>query len=139
VTVTVTDPVNITSLSVNDNDFMVDWYSGTGAGGQHRNKKKTSCRVTHIPTGLTESRQGRNRESNFIQAKSSLIKRIEQDEFNSINANINSIKREQAGSGMRGDKIRTYRFQDDWVVDHVSGKSLTCKKVMKGFFDRLWL
>jgi hypothetical protein len=33
---------------------------------------------------------------------------------------------------MRGDKRRTYRFQDDQVVDHVTGKSMQASKAMKG-------
>ena len=39
---------------------------------------------------------------------------------------------------MRGDKIRSYRFQEDRVVDHQSGKKSTCSKIMKGNFDLLW-
>lgn len=42
-------------------DFDIDWYSGSGAGGQHRNKHQNCCRITHIETGLraqgTESRE----------------------------------------------------------------------------------
>jgi protein subunit release factor A len=34
------------------------------------------------------------------------------------------VRRKQIGSGMRGDKRRTYRFQDDTVVDHVTGKAM---------------
>lgn len=32
-------------------------------------------------------------------------------------------RREQAGSGMRGDKIRTIRLQDDTVADRLLGSS----------------
>jgi protein subunit release factor A len=39
---------------------------------------------------------------------------------------------------MRGDKLRTYRFQDDVVTDHLTGKSMQASKVMKGFFMALW-
>jgi hypothetical protein len=39
---------------------------------------------------------------------------------------------------MRGDKIRTYRFQDDQVQDHVTGKRASTKKVLAGNFDLLW-
>lgn len=42
------------------------------------------------------------------------------------------IRRQQIGSGMRGDKRRTYRFQDDQVVDHISENSMQASKVMKG-------
>jgi peptide chain release factor 1 len=44
----------------------------------------------------------------------------------------------QVGSGMRGDKIRTYRFQDDVVQDHQSGKKHLTSKILSGNFDLLW-
>jgi protein subunit release factor A len=44
----------------------------------------------------------------------------------------------QVGSGMRGDKRRTYRFQDSQVTDHITSKSANLEKVMKGNFQLLW-
>lgn len=55
---------------------------------------------------------------------------------NAKSANVTRVG--QIGSGMRGDKRRTYRFQDDAVVDHVTGKSTTCKQFMRGDIERLW-
>jgi peptide chain release factor 1 len=50
-----------------------------------------------------------------------------------------SVERKaQVGSGMRGDKMRTYRFQDDVVKDHNSGKQASVAKVMAGNFNLLW-
>jgi protein subunit release factor A len=34
------------------------------------------------------------------------------------------IRRQQIGLGMRGDKRRTYRCQDDVVADRISGESM---------------
>jgi protein subunit release factor A len=48
------------------------------------------------------------------------------------------VRRRQIGSGMRGDKRRTYRFQDDAVVDHVTGRSMQASKAMKGGMHALW-
>jgi protein subunit release factor A len=48
------------------------------------------------------------------------------------------VRRQQIGSGMRGDKRRTYRFQDNQVVDHVTGKSMQASRAMKGDILKLW-
>lgn len=48
-------------------------------------------------------------------------------------------RKEQVGSGMRGDKTRTYRFQDDTVKDHISGRSAKASIVLSGRFDLLWV
>lgn len=137
-TVTVIDPSNQRNVTINDSDFDVHWISGTGKGGQHRNKKKTSCRVIHRPTGLSETRQGRSRELNLQDAKQSLIHQIKNITYEKNRKDISNARKDQAGSGMRGDKIRTYRFQDDIVTDHNLNTSHKCGKVMKGYFDLLW-
>jgi peptide chain release factor 1 len=53
-------------------------------------------------------------------------------------AEFASIRKNQVGSGMRGDKIRTYRFQDNKVTDHLTSKSARCSEVLNGKFDLLW-
>jgi peptide chain release factor 1 len=121
-----------------DKDFRVEWFSGTGGGGQYRNKHQNSCRLIHIETGLVESAQCRSRANSYKEAKEALIRRIEAMDANTHHQHTASIRKNQVGSGMRGDKIRTYRFRDDIVTDHESGKSASCTKVMKGNFDLLW-
>lgn len=141
VTVAVLDPAITTSAcydQVDDSDFAVEWFSGTGAGGQHRNKHQNSCRLIHLPTGMVETRQGRKRESNLREAKNALLSRVREMQNEHLNKHIAAIRKNQVGSGMRGDKIRTYRFQDDQVVDHNSGKRAQCTKVMRGYFNLLW-
>lgn len=141
VTVAVINPDTKTDSEyslIEDHHFSVEWFSGTGKGGQHRNKKQNSCRVIHEPTGLSESRQGRKRDSNLRDAKRALLERLQDADTGMTQKEISEIRKTQVGSGMRGDKIRTYRFQDDQVNDHNSGKSTTCKKILKGHFDLLW-
>lgn len=43
-------------------------------------------------------------------------------------------RKEQVGSGMRGDKIRTIAIQRNQVVDHQTNKTTTWKKYKKGDF-----
>lgn len=122
-----------------DKDFYVEWFSGTGKGGQHRNKHQNSCRYYHLPTGLMESRQGRSRENNLKDAKDALIKKLNGAENSEMSTAKSKIRKDQVGSGMRGDKIRTIRFQDDIATDHESGRTTTAKKYMRGFMDELWV
>lgn len=138
VTVAIIDSNRSQVASIKESDIRIEWFSGTGGGGQHRNKHQNSCRLIHIPTGITESAQTRSRESSYKYAFDALKKRIESESASKANGEISIIRKEQVGSGMRGDKIRTYRFRDDLVKDHESGKSASCDKVMKGNFDLLW-
>jgi protein subunit release factor A len=53
-------------------------------------------------------------------------------------ATEDDLRRQQIGSGMRGDRRRTYRFQDDTVVDHITGKPMQVSKAIKGGLSGLW-
>jgi peptide chain release factor 1 len=121
-----------------DSDFKVEWFSGTGAGGQNRNKVQNSCRLIHIPTGLVETAQTRDRSSSYQTALTSLntiLDRQMHGESHSITA---SERKSQVGSGMRGDKIRTYRFQDNITTDHRNEQRGQTTKILNGYFDVLW-
>ena len=121
-----------------ESDFKVEWYSGTGCGGQNRNKHQNSARVTHTPTGIVETAQCRSRENSLAEAMAQINKRLDVS-ANSEHYSITMVERKgQVGSGMRGDKIRTYRFQDDVVQDHQTGKRHLTSKVLSGYFDLLW-
>lgn len=121
-----------------DGDLEIEWFSGTGKGGQHRNKHQNSCRVKHIPTGIVEVRQGRKRSANLSDAKTALSKRIAASQAESLQGVIAAEKKHQVGSGMRADKSVTIRFQDNRVTHHASGKTMRADKYMRGFMDEVW-
>lgn len=87
---------------------------------------------------MMETCQGRQRKSNFREAKEALLKSLQKMQEASTQQSLATVRKDQVGSGMRGDKIRTYRFQDDRVHDHRSDKKAKCSKIMKGRFDLLW-
>jgi peptide chain release factor 1 len=126
------------SVAIPERDLKIEWYSGTGAGGQHRNKHQNSCRITHIPSGVVATAQCRSRQNSFEQAMSTIQTAVDNSAKRCYNNSIASDRKSQVGSGMRGDKIRTYRFQDDVVQDHNSGKKSSVKRVLNGNFDLLW-
>ena len=138
VTVAVVNPLEQKRIEYNDRDFRIEWYSGSGAGGQHRNKTQNCCRLIHIPSGTMATAQCRSRENSFTEAKAALLERINRASLSASYAELSSSRKQQVGSGQRGDKVRTYRFQDDVVKDHNSGNSVSCQKVLSGHFDLLW-
>jgi peptide chain release factor 1 len=62
-------------FSVTKKDFQIDFFSGTGAGGQHRNKHQNCVRIKHFETGIIATGQSnRERKSNIKEALSNLAK-----------------------------------------------------------------
>lgn len=61
-------------LSVGRKDFDISWFSGKGAGGQHRNKHQNCCRILHRASGATGTGQTeRSRVANQKTAFNTLV------------------------------------------------------------------
>lgn len=137
VTVAVLDPM-AQAPKLNEKDLKIEWYSGSGAGGQHRNKHQNSCRIVHLPSGITRKAETRHRQSSFNEALSGLSKAVVESFRTRVFGETGSVRRDQLGSGQRGDKRRTYRFQDNTVVDHITGRKSRCTDLMAGKFENVW-
>ena len=62
-------------FSVTKDDLDVDWFSGTGCGGQYRNKHQNCCRIRHKDSGVIATGQSqRDRVSNLKEAMENLTK-----------------------------------------------------------------
>jgi protein subunit release factor A len=94
--------------------------------------------LIHIPTGLKQERQGRSRDSSYREAVAALLAALDSRLRSGSKSVEDDARRQQIDSGMRGDKRRTYRIQDDVVTDHVTGKSMQASKAMKGAITSLW-
>jgi protein subunit release factor A len=63
-------------LSLTRDDFRIDWFSGSGAGGQARNRSLSACRVTHIASGAqSECQEERSANQNFKKAFVRLVEK----------------------------------------------------------------
>ena len=93
-------------------DFKVEWYSGTGAGGQHRNKHQNCCRITHIETGISAVGTGKERITNQRSAFQQLAKRL-----------ISYFQKLETGNSVdiNTDIIRNYNESRNEVHDKASG------------------
>lgn len=137
VTVAVIDPI-VQEVTYKNTDFTIDWFSGTGAGGQHRNKHQNSCRITHVPSGLVTTAQCRSRVNSQEQAMSAMLEQLKGGARHEQRIVTAQDRKQQVGSGMRGDKIRTIRFQDNLVTDHISNKRMSADRYMRGYMNELW-
>lgn len=120
-------------------DVTEEFMRGSGKGGQKRNKTSSACRLTHRPTGIqVRIENERSQPQNRAVAWAELERRLREIHDGSAAADRDADRRGQMGSGMRGDKRRTYREKDDTVTDHVTGKKASYARVMKGELEILW-
>lgn len=110
--------------TVRKEDLQIEWYSGTGPGGQHRNKHENCCRMTHTPTGITVNgadyrSRTQNQKLAFKRLAQKLVPLMKQEEIR---------KRYAAGT----ERIRTYHEPQDRVTDHRTEFSISYKSVMDG-------
>lgn len=102
-------------------DFNIDWFSGQGAGGQHRNRHQNCCRVTHLPSGITkQSTAFKERRFNLRAC------------LHEIAAELKPLleKDLMAVDAPRSDEvIRTYNTVDNRVIDHASGHKSSWKQL----------
>ena len=62
-------------FSVTKDDLDIDWFSGTGCGGQYRNTHQNCCRIRHKDSGAIATGQSqRDRVSNLKEAMENLTK-----------------------------------------------------------------
>ena len=122
-----------------ESDLAKRWHSGTGAGGQHRNKTQNCLELTHLPTGISVSANGRSRKDNEREARRLLEARIDDERHRDQHTRTDALRREQVGSGSRsGQRIRTWRFQEGTVIDHRTGRNAAIRTVLKRGVDTLW-
>ena len=139
ITVAVLREPTPTELVLQDRDLEYKCTRGSGAGGQHRNTTDSAVVLKHIPTGLTvRCENERSQHMNKATALSVLRARLLEAKESDASGAYNGVRKQQLGSGMRGDKIRTISVPRDSVIDHPTGHTTTCKNYFRGIFPGLW-
>jgi peptide chain release factor 1 len=124
-------------IEIPDKDVKMDVYRSAGAGGQNVQKNATAVRLTHLPTGIVvQCQDERSQLQNRTRAMSILRARLYDLAMQKQQAEIDSARRSQVGSGERAEKIRTYNFPQSRVTDHRLGVSIhNLPAVLEGDLD----
>lgn len=128
------------NFQIDEKDLEWKTCRGSGAGGQHRNVTDSAVILTHKSTKISvrcesERSQKQNKEIALMILSTKLKTQQKVEKENNTNKN----RRNQIGSGQRGDKRRTIALQRDQVIDHESNKQLSSKEYLKGNIKQLWI
>jgi len=133
VTVAVLPEPTATDIHLGEGDLEWGYCRGSGKGGQHRNVTDSAVQLRHRPSGLmvrceSERSQPQNKRTALALLRAKLWALQHEAE---VGARADE-RRQQVGSGMRGDKRRTIRTQDGVVTDHLTGQRWRFRDYVKG-------
>jgi peptide chain release factor 1 len=137
-TVALVAPNDATRPPLDKNDLRIEFYRGTGPGGQHRNKVSTAVRVKHLPTGLIVTREtGRSQSTNLEDAMRDMEGRLSElarlDARESLNEERTRQVYATSGEGSnRAAKSFTHNQQRDEVLCHEDSRRWRLSAFMRG-------
>ncbi|MCI1935386.1 MAG: peptide chain release factor 1 [Bifidobacteriaceae bacterium] len=106
-------------IQIDPKDLKIDIFMSSGPGGQSVNTTYSAVRMTHIPTGIVVSMQDeksqiQNRAAALRVLKSRLLQLKREQEA----AEAADMRHSQVRSLDRSERIRTYNFPENRIVDH---------------------
>lgn len=121
-------------IEVDPKDLKIDIFMSSGPGGQSVNTTYSAVRMTHIPTGIVVSMQDeksqiQNRAAALRVLKSRLLAMKHEKEA----AEAADMRHSQVRSLDRSERIRTYNFPENRIVDHRTNyKAYNLDQVLDG-------
>lgn len=124
-------------FKIPERDIETFTTKDSGPGGQHRNKTESCVVMRHLPTGIEAKAATKSQHRNREIAREMLEGRVAAHYAEIAETQVRNDRRSKVGSGMRGDKVRTYRFKDNVVTDHRSERKASLRDVLAGKLELL--
>lgn len=125
-------------VEIHPSEISIITTRDSGPGGQHRNTTDSCVVMTHIATGTQVKEAAKDQHKNKREAIRKLTEKVNNFYRTGHIEDEVEERREQIGTGLRGDKRRIYRVKDDQIQDHLTGKSCSLKQFMKGNLELLF-
>jgi len=121
---------------VDEQDVEISTSTARGPGGQNVNKVATAVRMRHLPTGIEVSMQDTKSQHQNRQLAWQLLRaRVAEHHQQQADADRADARNVMIGRAARGERIRTYRWKDNIVVDHRLGASFPLQPTLTGDLD----
>lgn len=137
ITVVILDENDYKEIDIPYSELKIETTRSTGNGGQKKNVTDSCVVITHKPTGVKVTRDGRNQHKNKEEALKEVKTRVNVIYKRGHVGEIVEERRNQIGNSERSDKRRTYRVKENSVTDHISGKTTSLKEILKGKIELL--
>lgn len=118
-------------VELNESDLHERFKRGKGPGGQHKNKTDSCVVLTHVPSGIVVTIDGRNQWQNRQAARKELASRLAERALEASQTAQNGQRAEQSASE-RSAKSFTHNEQRDEILDHESNRRWRMSSFMKG-------
>jgi peptide chain release factor 1 len=126
-------------IKINPQDLTVETCKSSGPGGQYVNKRETAIRIVHNPSGIVVTSQNeRSLQQNKETALSVLEAKLLEKEQRERIEKLEKERKEQIGTAMRAEKIRTYNYLQNRVTDHRIERSWhKLEEILNGDLDEI--
>ncbi|MCC6909781.1 MAG: peptide chain release factor 1 [Phycisphaerales bacterium] len=120
-------------LEIDPEEVKVSITTAQGPGGQNVNKVATAVHLIHLPTGIeVRMQESKSQQQNRDKAWKLLRARLYDRKLEEARKQRDEQRVAMIGSGGRAEKIRTYRYKENMVVDHRINESFNLGRVLQG-------